>query len=358
MRLGLLTEERRVPRACPGLTLTSVEEAQAVQEACKDLVLDAHWNAVVAALQQIQRSECVGMLGRWLSGQAAAYIQMHVRPPYEGIWTIWEWSSGLDTPDRRFHLRRLVTDLGEELAQSARDIPRHVTFAGDEEAWVLRPGAGSAVYVELWRGGRPLPNWLGANGKAVLWFRFAADENERIGLEYYLQARGAHPNTRGGVGETDAWNVASVRHLACAGPFEDLFAAWSGQAPPRSLVAVSTVRFNGMKRNWQGGGVKDPEGPRPTQATPRQALAFIQANRELLWRFPRVGPGEEIATVEEAAPLVRKPACSLLARLDTRDLAAPQHEWPSITGDSDRGAENHHSDVAPPGVRRHTIESG
>lgn len=79
--LGLLTGESSVPRASPGLTLTSAEQRDAVQRACADLVLDAPWDAVVDALRQIEHSECVGELGHWLAAQAAAYIQLHVRPP-------------------------------------------------------------------------------------------------------------------------------------------------------------------------------------------------------------------------------------------------------------------------------------
>src|SRR5262249_34065646 len=82
-----------IPRAEPGFTLASPEQAETVRKRCENLVLDATWSAVIDALKHIQEEAGVGSLGRWLSGRAAEYVQFHVRPPYRGIQTILEWLS-------------------------------------------------------------------------------------------------------------------------------------------------------------------------------------------------------------------------------------------------------------------------
>jgi hypothetical protein len=163
-------------------------------------------------------------------------------------------------------------------------------------------------------------DWLDRKVDAVLWFQFAENESKRIGLEYYIQASGSHTNGKGDPGA--AWNKARDRHLDCAEPFERMVAAWIPQAPQNSQMIVSTVRFNGKKQTWQGGGIEDPLAPNSSQTTPQGALEFLQKYRKALWRFPRVGPGQAASTIEEAAPQVRKPALSLLTPLETNTLAS------------------------------------
>jgi hypothetical protein len=314
--LGLLKDEDNVPRAKPGSKLASATEAQAVQKACTDRVLDVPWTAVVDALQLIiQREESVGSLSRWLCGKAAAYIQWNVYPPYRGIQTILDWLKGPNTPERCFHLRRLVGKMGDVLAQSAQGLQRAITFAQrTNEDWDLARGAGSAVYVKLERDEQPLRRtWLGREVDGVLWFQFAEDDNQRIGLEYYLQSSGSHPIGKG----ADAWILASKRHLDCAGEFEKLVEAWIktgiGTGPAKWSVIVSTVRFRGKSCLWKGGGVKDLEGLKSSRITPQEALEFLKAHRRDLWCFPELGPG--------AQPHVRKPALSLVAPLEAGKLA-------------------------------------
>lgn len=326
--LGLLTAMDCVPRAEPGGFLESATKAEDVQNACRDLVLDASWSTVADALNQFQQEECVGDLGRWLCGKAAEYIEWHIYPPYRGSRTILDWLKGPDTADRRNHLRKLVRKMGDELANAAQGVQGAITFAKDKkDRWDLRHGAGSAVYVKLTRDGASLKlDWPGRMVNPVLWFRFAEDENQRIGLDYYLQASGSQPN---GKGEA-AWNDASVRHRACAEPFEELVAAWCRNAPASTRMIVSAVCFRGKKRNWHGGGVEVPNGPNSSETMPEGALAFLRAHREELWRFPRVGPGEAVATIEDAAPQVRKPDLSLLFPLETHALAACGEEGQAL----------------------------
>jgi hypothetical protein len=108
-----------IPRAEPGSTLT-VEQALAVQKACENLVLDADWFVVIAALEKhIQEDERVGSRGRWLSGQAAEYIRSHVRTSYPsqvkivdailGAYPYNEAGNGL-TAERQIELLRMAFD--------------------------------------------------------------------------------------------------------------------------------------------------------------------------------------------------------------------------------------------------------
>jgi hypothetical protein len=307
----------------PGSTL-SLEEARTVQKACENLVLDAHWDAVVAALGHLQQTECAGPVGQWLFHQAASYIQRHVHPPYRDVQTILGWLNGPDDADRREHLRTLVREMGKRLAIAASAHQGAITFDHED----MRPGAGAALYVRLRRGGQPLTRrWLGREAPVVLWFQFteglqlSAAENKCIGLEYYIQARGAQPDERKGVHEVTAWNAASDRHIEFAKIFEQKVADWCAKASPASKVEVTSVKFNGKKRNWQGGGVYDNTGPGLPQANPQEVLAFLKAGRSELWRFPRVENGGA-TTVAEAARQVRKPALALMAPLEASALAA------------------------------------
>ena len=223
-------------------------------------------------LQHIQGEESVRHLGRWLCGQAAAYVQWHIRPPYRGIPTILEWLKGPDTPDRCNHLRTLVRRMGDDLEKSAQGRQGAITFAKDKNGeWDLTRGAGSAVYAKLKQDGELLQrDWLDRKVGAVLWFQFADHESKRIGLEYYIQASGSHTNGKGD--PQAAWNKARDRHLDCAEPFERMLAAWIPQAPQSSQMIVSTVRFNGKKQNWHGGGIEDPLARNSSQTTPQGAL--------------------------------------------------------------------------------------
>jgi len=160
-------------------------------------------------------------------------------------------------------------------------------------------------------------NFLGKKVGVVLWFQFAIDKSQRIGLEYYRQAKGSQ--TGRDKSET-AWNKASECHLGNAKQFEEDVAELIQQIPPNSQMLVSTVRFNGRKKNWQGGGKEAPDALVSPRVTPEDALDFIKKNKEKLWRFPRVGFGEEFPNVEAAAHFVCKPALSLLAPLDINKL--------------------------------------
>jgi hypothetical protein len=139
-----------VPRAEPRSKLSD-EQAQAVQEKCKNLVIDADWSAVMDAVKHTQKDESVGSLGCWLSGQAAAYIQLHVHPPYHGIQTILDWLNGPDTPDRRAHLRTLVEKMGDALMESAGGFSDAITFTSEDH----RSGAGAALYKGLSQNEQP-----------------------------------------------------------------------------------------------------------------------------------------------------------------------------------------------------------
>lgn len=315
--LGLLTENDNVPKAAVGMCLDSAEQAQAVQNACKDLVLDVPWDVVANALQDIQGNK--SDLGSWLCHKAAEYVRWHIRPPYEGVQTILAWLNGPDTPDRRNHLRKLVERMGDELEKSADGRQGAITFAKKEKEsgnWDLKPGAGSAVYVNLMQGQELVQRpFLNRKVKAVLWFPFAEEQMPRIGLEYYLQATG------GNTSEWDsviAWNEASKRHFDSAKSFERELAAWVPKAPFGSQMIVSAVRFNGKKRTWQGGGVDDITAPNSPPLTPEEAVEFLRRHQKKLWHFPRV---EQDSMIEKAALQVRKPALSLLVPLDANKLA-------------------------------------
>lgn len=319
--LKLPTENDDVPQAKAGETLNSAEEAKKVQNACANLVLDASWSTVVEALSYIQQQKDIDGMGRWLCGQAADYVKWHVFPPYRGIKTILEWLNGPDTPDRRNHLRRLVGDMGKVLDTSKAKDENAITFAKNANGgYDFKRGAGSALYVKLMQNGKLLKHdWLDGYGKidAVLWFWFAENESDQIGLEYYLQAKGSQSNNL----DKSAWNNASKRHLACASNFEKLVDSWINTTSPSCLMTVSTVKFNGKKLNWQGGGIAAQDGLYLTKASPHDALNFIKKNRDKLWSFPEVGNGKDCFTIEEAAPKVRKPALSILALLNTGEIA-------------------------------------
>ncbi len=336
--LGLDTEQDCLPRAKPECYLNSAEEATEVQAKCKDRVLDVHWSAVADALEKIQRDERGGDIGRWLSGQAAAYIRSHMRPPYHGVGTILEWLNGLDTPDRRDHLRNLVRKMGdaldgrtpesrtlvrkmgEALAAAAKE-PGAITFTTNDLGKLeVLTGVFSAVYVRLCKDRQPIQRqWFGKMARLNLSMCFCEDESKRIALDFWVEATGAQLDLRA-QDKVSAWNDASERHAQYARDFEDAVEAWVCDAPTDSLVDVNAIRFKGTSRIWKGGGKLAPEGPRLSLATPQEALTFIKTNRDVLWCFPQVGSGGELTTIEEAQPLVRKPALALRVALDVRAL--------------------------------------
>jgi hypothetical protein len=323
--LGLFKEDDHVPCAKPKCTLASAAEAQAVKSACADLVLDTPWSTVADALQDIHLAECVDGRGRWLCGQAAAYVRWHIRPPYRGVRTVLDWLKGPNSSDHCQHIRRLVEAMGEELRRSAQGSPDAITFAAQSENGRAKVAGGAiaAVYVKLMRNQKLLQiEWLGRQVEAELWFQFAEAETERIGLEFYMQARGSQAH--GGGDPIVAWNQAQERHVDCITPFENLVAEWIQTAPPDSRLTVSSVGFRGSKKNWHGGGIAagdEGEGSCSPSTTPQDALEFLQEHREKLWCFPRVGPGDA-ATLEDAAKHVRKPALALSIPLDVGALAS------------------------------------
>lgn len=318
--LGLVTEQDCVPRAKSGCHLDSVQ-AKVVQAKCKDQVLDLPWVAVIDALEKIRTDERTDDIGRWLSSQAAGYIRSHVRPSYRGVGTILEWLNGLDTPDRRDHLRILVGKMGDALAAAAKE-PGAITFTKDGSGkWEVLPGVSATVYVRLCEDGQPVQRqWLGKTSRLNLWTVFNKDLDQPIGLDFWVEANGAQPNLRAS-NEVEAWNSASKRHADLAEQFEDAMATWVRNAPLGSRVDVNAVQFKGKSKMWKGGGQLAPDGRSLFMGTPQGALAFLKEKREALWRFPRVGSGGEVATIEEAQPLVRKPALALRPPLDVRALA-------------------------------------
>jgi hypothetical protein len=317
--LGLVGEHDGVPRPQPGLHLDPTQAAE-VQAKYKDRVLDVPWFAVADALDKIQKGERAGDIGCWLSGQAAAYIRSHVRPPYQGVRTILEWLSGPDTPDRYDHLRTLVRKMGDALAAAAKG-PGAITFTRDASGnWEVLPGVSSAVYVRLCKGRDPVEHrWLGKPARLNLWTCFSEHDNNRLGLDFWVEAPGAQLNLVAEDKES-AWNQASDRHAHWAKEFEDAVAAWVRNAPRGCLVDANAIRFKGKSVIWKGGGQLAPDGPRLSLATPQEALTFLQSNREALWRFPRVGSGGDLRRIDEAQPLVRKPALALRPPLDVRAL--------------------------------------
>lgn len=315
----MLLEGKNVPRALPNEFL-SRDEADAVQKACADLVLDAKWDGVAAALEKIDRSDSPNFA---LCRHAATYIRSHVRPPYQGIQTIVDWLNGADDADRRAHLRTLVNKMREQL-EKANDPSAAITFAKED----MRPGVRAALYGPLKRDGKPLERlWLGRKAPVVLWFEFKPEEGvesiqgefKPVGLEYYIQARGTQPDERRGNDPVIAWNTAADGYLKRAEHLEEEMQRWSRTAAVACRVEVSTVRFKGKKRNWQGSSEQDPVGPWRSNLSAAEALQFLRDNRAELWRFPHVDTASEIA---DAAKKVRKPALGLIAPLDTAALAA------------------------------------
>jgi hypothetical protein len=309
-KLGLLKREQDFTCPAVGESLHCPEDAERVQRACADVVLDVSWSLAVEALRQVESELPATSRGSWLSGWAAAYVQSHLFPPYRGTPMILDWLEGEDLPDRRLHLRRLVSRFGESLGRG----PIHVLIKRDGTP-EMKPGAGSAVFVQLAENGGPVQAaWLGEEVAAVLWFRFARDESERVGLEFYLQAGGSHSSGKGDA--VSAWNKASKKHLSHAKTLAEAVEGWSNTAPRDAKVIVSSVRFKGKKQSWQGGG-EDAREVNSGSLSPIEALEFLKENQLKLWCFPEVQSEDQIV---EAARKVRKPALALVMPLDAGQL--------------------------------------
>jgi hypothetical protein len=173
----------------------------------------------------------------------------------------------------------------------------------------------------------------------VLWFRFSEnkeDTNPLIGLEYYLQASGTQAKSRSDESDdikNKDWNKASERLSNKQIEFEESVGRWIQSLPQNSgiLLLVSTVRFNGKKRNWQGGGIEDLDALRSKAIPPKDALSFIKDNRDSLWCFPKVAIGSEgLPRIEDIACKVCKPAISLLIPLDISELAKLENREKSL----------------------------
>jgi hypothetical protein len=227
--LGLVTENDGVPKAEPRCHLEDSDQAKRVQDKCKGKVLDLPWQAVIGALKKIGEDERTGIVGRWLSMQAAAYIASHVRPPYQGVGTILDWLGGPNTDDRRFHLRTLIQRMGAALASE----PAAISFARHKSGkkWEIFRGVSSAGYVRLCRGEHLIERrWLGKSSRLNLWFQFNEDVNQRMGLDFWVEAPGVVMTLRT-PDKVAAWNAASERCAAAAKAFEDAMANWVRSAP-------------------------------------------------------------------------------------------------------------------------------
>ena len=327
--LGLLTAE--VPRAKGGAFLTSQEACQ-VKKACEPFVLDAPWSTVVKALEAIQQEQLCGDRGCWLAGQAAAYIQDHVHPPYKGAKTILDWLDGPDDDHRRQYLRTLMRKMGDQLFQ-ARGESGAITFHKKEkrktengaewgikrEKWGVALGTIAPAYVPLSKDSKLLEfKWLYKNKRVHLnlWFAFHHDEKQRIGIDVWLEAEGGQPSLKGKL-TAEEWNAASLRHARRKDEFFRLLEGWVHQAPSDCRVSVYPLKFRRNNKIWKGGGEYVPDGPRLLSAKPEEALAFLQDNQDDMWRFPRVECPEDIDEV--AQPLVRKPALAQAAPLEDTD---------------------------------------
>jgi hypothetical protein len=320
--LEIFPAQANVPRPQPGQGL-SAEEASAVQEACIDIVIDAPWSAVLGGLEAVQQRERAGSIGSWLCGQALSYLKSHIRPPYEAPKTILDWLSRGDTPDLRPHLRILVKKMGQALERSASGSGA-ITFAKDKsgEPDVLT-GTISAVYVRLHQDQRPVEcQWLGKTARLNLWFDPRYGAAQRAGMDFWVEAEGAQQNLAVAADPSravESWNRASERQGRYAEQFERRFEEWCRSAAG-AQVGVYAVRFKGRNQVWKGGGDRSDDAPNLPLATAEEALSFLRSNRAALWRFPRVGAAGECKTIEEAQPLVRKPAVALWVPLNVCGL--------------------------------------
>jgi len=313
------------PRPQPGHVL-SPDEAFAVEKACVDIVLDAPWSAVVSGLEAVQQQEGAGTVGSWLCDQALAYLKSNIRPPYEGPKTVLGWLSRSDTPDLRLHLRILVKKMGEALERSASDSGA-ITFAKDKSGEPdILTGTISEVYVRLHQGGQPIERqWLGKKPRLNLWFGSRYGAAQRVGMDFWVESEGAQQSQKYLKAAADpklaeeSWNKASARHERYGEQFERQFEKWCNSAPG-GHVGVYAVRFKGKNQIWKGGGDYADDAPKLPLATPEEALKFLKSNRAALWRFPQVARSGEWKTVDEAQPLVRKPAVALWVSLSVDSL--------------------------------------
>ena len=116
--------------------------------------------------------------------------------------------------------------MGDALA-AAKD-PGAITFAQDDsgKSWEILPGVSATVYVRLCEDGQliQLP-WLDKSAPLNLWAHFTNDPDQRMGLDFWVEASGAQINLRAH-DKLDAWNSASKRHAQKATEFEEAVAAW------------------------------------------------------------------------------------------------------------------------------------
>jgi hypothetical protein len=187
-------------------------------------------------------------------------------------------------------------------------------------------GTISAVYVRLHQDRQPIERqWLGKSARLNLWFDSRYGAAQRTGMDFWVEAEGAQQSQHYLKAAADpepaveSWNKASERHRQKYLPkFERLFEEWC-KSDPGGKVGVYAVRFKGNNQIWKGGGDYADDAPKLPLASAEEALEFLKSNRAELWRFPRVAPGE-CNTIEEAQPLVRKPAVALWVPLDVRAL--------------------------------------
>ena len=192
--LGLAREQDCVPHAKPGLHLDPAQATE-VQAKCQDRVLDVPRVAVAHALEKIEHDLCVGAIGAGRSGQAAAYIQSHVRPTYHGVGTILDSANGLDTPDRRDHLRTLVRKMGSCACRSRQGAWSHHLYEGQFRGLGSLARVSAAVYVRLCKDDILFNgNGSGKPSRLNLWTCFDEDESKRVGLDFWVEAHGAQPD--------------------------------------------------------------------------------------------------------------------------------------------------------------------
>lgn len=318
--LEIFSPSAKVPQAEPGHGL-SPDEAATVQKACDDIVLDAPWSAIVGGLEAVQHAEGAGTVGSWLCSQALAYLKPNIRPAYEGPKTILDWVREAGSAELRPHLRILVKKMGEALERSASTTGA-ITFAKDKWGELdILSGTISEVYVRLLQDARPIERqWLGKTARLNLWFDSRYGSGRGVGLDFWVEAEGAQQSLRKVATDPNlavhSWNKASERQFEkCLPQFERRFAEWCRSAPA-AQVGVYAVRFKGKNQIWQGGGYFAGDTPKLEAATPEEALSFLKNNRAALWRFPQVDPLGDCKTIDEAQPLVRKPAVALWVPLN------------------------------------------
>ena len=167
--------------------------------------------------------------------------------------------------------------------------------------------------------------WLGKTARLNLWFDSRYGAAQLAGMDFWVEAEGAQQSqhylsvTANAKLAEESWNKASKRQEDYAQLFESRFEEWCKSAPG-GKVGVYAVRFKGKNQIWKGGGDYADDAPTLPDATPEAALILLRSNRAALWRFPQVAAGGKCKTIDEAQPLVRKPAVALWVPLSVRSL--------------------------------------